>query len=83
MKATTIKLDGDLLDQIEKAKGPGQSVTSYVRTVLRKNLEQHRLREAALAYRTFVETHPHEREWLDEWERSDLTALPSDQRDAQ
>ncbi|NBV47179.1 MAG: hypothetical protein EBR86_16465 [Planctomycetia bacterium] len=83
MKATTVKLDGELLDQIEKAKAPGQSVTAYVRSVLRKNLEQQRLREASVAYRAFVEAHPDEREWLGEWERADLPTAPSDQRDAQ
>ena len=36
MKATTIKIDGELLSAIESAKPSGQSVTAYVRTVLRK-----------------------------------------------
>ena len=38
MKATTIKLEGELLAAIERAKPPGDSVTSFVRTVLRKSL---------------------------------------------
>jgi hypothetical protein len=54
MKATTVKLEGELLTAIEKAKPPGESVTSFVRTVLRKSLEQSRLREAANAYTAFV-----------------------------
>jgi hypothetical protein len=82
MKATTIKIDGELLTEIERAKPPGQSVTTYVRTVLRKNIEQHKIREAAAAYRAFVESHPEEREWLDEWERADLTTTPTEKRDA-
>jgi hypothetical protein len=82
MKATTVKLEGELLAAIEKAKRPEESVTSYVRTVLRKNLEQHRVREAAAAYVAFVDVHPAEREWLDEWERADLTKPATDQRDA-
>jgi hypothetical protein len=82
MKATTIKIDGELLAEIERAKPPGQSVTAYVRTVLRKNLDQHKVREAAAAYRTFVESHPEEREWLDEWERADLASPPTENRNA-
>jgi len=82
MKATTIKLEGELLTAIERAKPPGESVTSYVRTVLRKNLEQVRVREAAAAYHAFVESHPEEQEWLDEWERADLTTTPPERRDA-
>jgi hypothetical protein len=82
MKATTIKLEGDLLIAIERAKAPGESVTSYVRTVLRKNLEQHLLREGAAAYRAFVESHPEEQQWLEEWERADLTNPPTENRDS-
>jgi hypothetical protein len=82
MKATTIKIDGELLTEIERAKPPGLSVTAYVRTVLRKNLEQHKIREAAAAYRSFVESHPEEREWLAEWERADLATTPTEKRDA-
>jgi len=77
MKATTIKLEGELLAAIKRAKPPGESVTSYVRTVLRKNLEQTKVREAAATYLAFVESHPEERQWLDEWERADLTAPPT------
>jgi hypothetical protein len=80
MKATTIKLDGELLSAIERAKPAGQSVTAYVRTILKKSLEQHEVREAAAAYRAFVESHPEERDWLDEWERADLTSPPSEKR---
>ena len=81
MKATTIKLDGDLLIAIENAKPPGESVTSYVRTVLRRSLEQHKVREATAAYLAFIEAHPEEQQWLDEWERADLTTPPTVQRD--
>jgi hypothetical protein len=81
MKATTIKLEGELLTAIEKAKPPGESVTSFVRTVLRKSLEQSRLREAANAYTAFVESHPEEQRWMDEWERADLTTRPTERPD--
>lgn len=37
MKATTIKLAGELLTAIERAKPFGESVTSFVRKVLRKS----------------------------------------------
>jgi hypothetical protein len=82
MKATTIKREGELLIAIERAKPPGESVTSFVRTVLRKSLEQHQVREAADAYIPFVESLPEEQQWMDEWERADLTTPPTEQRDA-
>jgi hypothetical protein len=67
---------------IERAKPPGETVTSFVRTVLRKSLEQHQVREAANAYIPFVESLPEEQQWMDEWERADLTTPPTEQRDA-
>jgi hypothetical protein len=80
MKATTIKLEGELLAAIERAKPPGESVTSFVRTVLRKSLEQAKVREAANTYIAFVESHPEEQQWMDEWERADLTTAPAERR---
>jgi hypothetical protein len=80
MKATTIKLEGELLAAIERAKPPGESVTSFVRTVLRKSLEQDKVREAANTYIAFVESHPEEQQWMDEWERADLTTPPAERR---
>ena len=77
MKATTIKLDGELLAEIERAKPKSQSVTGYVRSVLRKNLDQEKVREAAAAYRAFVESHPDERQWIDEWDQAELGKSPT------
>lgn len=68
---------------IEKAKPPGESVTSFVRAVLRKSLDQDAVREAANTYIAFVESHPEEQHWMDEWERADLTTPPVERRDAQ
>lgn len=77
MKATTVKVDGELLRAIEEIKPPSQSVTSYVRSVLQKAVDSHRLQEAAVAYRVFVEANPEERHWLLEWDSADLMSAPS------
>jgi hypothetical protein len=76
MKATTIKLEGELLQQLEVSKPPDQSLTAYVRAVLRRSLDLARAREAAVEYRAFLESDPHERAWLDEWDRADLNTPP-------
>ena len=76
MKATTIKLEGELLENLEASKPPDQSLTAYVRSVLRKNLDRIEVREAALAYRAFVESDENEKAWLDEWDRADLNSPP-------
>ena len=76
MKATTIKLEGELLENLEASKPTDQSLTAYVRTVLRDNLDRIEMREAAVAYRTFVESNENEKTLLDEWDRADLNTPP-------
>jgi hypothetical protein len=74
MKATTIKIEGDLLEEIESVKPPEQSVTAYVRNVLRKNLDRERARRAGHSYMAFLNERPGEAEWLAEWAGADLAA---------
>lgn len=76
MKATTIKLDGELLQALERAKPAGASVTGYVKDTLQKSLTALRLREAAEEYRTMTESDPEERSWLKEWDKADLVSPP-------
>jgi len=77
MKATTIKLEGKFLEEIRAAKPEGESLTGYVRTVLRRDIEQRKMEEAALAYRAFVESEAGEKQWLEEWEQADMASHPS------
>ena len=77
MKATTVKADGELLRAIEEIKPTSQTVSAYVRSVLQRVVDSHRLQEAAVAYRAFVEANPQERHWLLEWDSADLMSSPS------
>ena len=77
MKATTVKIEGVLLERIETARAPGQSVAAYVRRVLQRDLERRQARAAAAAFKAFVKTHPEERQWLDEWDGADLASTPT------
>lgn len=72
MKATTVKIDGELLEEIEAVKPPDQSVSAYVRNVLRNDIDRERARKAAYRYKSFLEDHREEAEWLAEWARADL-----------
>ena len=76
MKATTVKVDGELLAGIDAAREPGQSVAAYVRRALQRDLERRLARDAAAAFKDFVETHPEEKQWLDEWDGADLASAP-------
>ena len=77
MKGTTIKIEGDLLAGIEAAKDSTQSVSAYVRSVLRRDLDRRKLRDAATRYRDFVTSNANERSWLEEWDRADLISPPA------
>jgi len=82
MKATTVKLDGELLARIEESKPQGQSLSAYVRMVLQRNLDRTRVRDAAVEYRTFLASDPEEQRALDEWDRADLATPPRSKQDA-
>lgn len=77
MRATTIKIGGKLLEDIERVKPEGSSVTAHVKHVLQKDLEKRELRDASTAFKEFVEAHPEERAWLAEWDRVDLASTPA------
>lgn len=77
MRATTVKIEGDLLDGIEAVKPAGRSVSAHVRSVLQKDLDRRKARAAATAFRAFMEAHPEERAWLAEWEGVDLASVPA------
>lgn len=76
MRATTIKVEGDLLKELERAKPHSLSLSAYVREILRQEIRRRQMAEAADRYVELVRDAPDEREWLAEWERSDLTAAP-------
>ncbi len=80
MKATTVKIEGELLEQIKAAKPPGRSVSAYVRHVVKKDLERRKMRSAATAFKAFVKAHPEERAWLAEWDSADLASTPAPPR---
>lgn len=76
MKATTIKLDGELLADVERAKPRGMSVTSYVKETLRRRITADLLREASARYNALLERNPREKAFMEEWEAADLQSEP-------
>ena len=77
MRATTVKLEGELLERIEAAKPAGRSLSAHVRWVLQKDLDRRQARAAAARFKAFIEAHPEERAWLSEWDGADLAAPPT------
>jgi hypothetical protein len=80
MKATTIKLEGELLRELEKAKPESSSLSAYVREVLSKDLRRRKLTQAAASYEEFLAANPEEQSWLREWDEADLAAPPKRRR---
>lgn len=82
MRATTIKLEGELLENIEAAKPADRSLSAHVRWVLQKDLERRQARDAAARFKAFIDAHPEEQAWLSEWDGVDLAAPPTRGREA-
>lgn len=77
MRATTIKVDGELLAELQRAKPANVTLTAFVRSILEREVMAARLGEAADRYARFLEDSPDEREWLSAWERVDLASPPN------
>ena len=77
MRATTIKVEGDLLKELERAKPRSLSLSAYVRAVLQQEVLRRKMAEAAECYVEFVRESPAERAWLDEWDGADLARAPT------
>ena len=80
MKATTIKIEGELLSELEAAKPEAVSLSAYVREVLRKDLVRRKLSQAAISYEEFLTANPEEQSLLRDWDEADLTRVPKRRR---
>jgi hypothetical protein len=80
MRATTIKVEGELLAELNKAKPANVTLTAFVRSILEREVMSAKLGAAADRYASFLESSADEREWLTEWERADLAAPPKRRR---
>ena len=80
MKATTIKVEGELLADLEKAKPRSESLTTFVRSVLLQEVRRRQMIRAADSYTDFLQRHSDERAWLDAWDRADLARPPKRKR---
>lgn len=80
MRATTIKVEGDLLDRIDRHRPKGQTITAFVRSVLEQEIRRREMTEAADQYARFLEQNEEERAWLHDWDSADLAKPPRRKR---
>jgi hypothetical protein len=80
MKATTIKLDGALLWDLNALRRPDQNLTALVRELLKAQINRSSMLRAAEAYTSFLRKNPAELTELDDWNSAVLEREPSGSR---
>ena len=80
MGATTVKLDSEILREIAEAKPSGQTLSSFVRGALKRDIRRWKMKHAAEAYLAFLARSPEEREAQEEWESAPLSQPPRGRR---
>lgn len=80
MGATTVKLEAELLREIQSVKPRDKTLAAYVREAVARDVMRRKLRLAAEQYRSFLSEHPDEAEDLDVWERAPLSKPPRSRR---
>lgn len=80
MGATTIKVEGQLLDDLYRAKPAHLSLTAFVRSILERAVLRARLADATERYATLLNESPEEQAWSGQWERADLASPPRKSR---
>ena len=76
MKANTIRLEQDLLRELYPLLKPKQSLASFVREALRRDIQRQKMLRGAGQYLNFLKNNAEERESLEEWSEVDLTQAP-------
>lgn len=80
MHATTVKIEGNILDELKRMIPEDKTLTAFVREVLEREIRRRKMVHAAEEYASFLKKSPEEAEWLKNWEETDLTSLPKKRR---
>ena len=80
MKATTIKLDGSILEELMAFKRPDQNLTALVRELLRAQIHRSKMARAAEEYTAFLRENSEESIGLDAWASAPLDCEPAVRR---
>jgi hypothetical protein len=72
MKATTIKLDGAILEELRAFKRPDQNLTALVRELLKAQIHRSTMARAAEEYAAFLRQNTGESMELDAWASAPL-----------
>jgi len=78
--STTIKVEGQLLQELTRAKPANLGLSAFVRSILEREVLRMRVADATERYANHLQGSPEEREWLAEWERADFSSAPRRKR---
>lgn len=76
MKATTIKIENPLLNELNALCPQTKSLSAFVRELLEKNVKRNKLTTAADQYCEFLKSNSEEQAWLSEWMDANLNEPP-------
>jgi len=77
MKATTVKLDGSILQELKAFKRPGQNLTALVRDLLKAQIHRSKMARAAEEYTAFLSQSAEESMELNAWASAPLDREPT------
>ena len=80
MRATTIKLDGSILEELMAFKRPDQNLTALVRELLKAQIHRSKMTRAAEEYTAFLRENKEESMEVDAWASAPLDREPSVRR---
>jgi hypothetical protein len=80
MRATTIKLEGSILEELEEFKRPDQNLTSLVREMLKAQIHRRKMAQAAEEYTAFLNASAGEALELEVWATAPLEKEPAVRR---
>ncbi len=72
MSATTVKLDGEILRELQQIKPKGGTLTALVRELLGAEIRRRRMVQAAAEYTVFLAKHPEEADAMESWASAPL-----------
>jgi len=68
MKASTIRLDLAILEELEKVIPPSLSLRKYLHDLIIRDIHARKMEAAAVAYAQFLKMNREEEKWLERWE---------------
>lgn len=74
---TTVKIEAAVVREASSVLEAGQTLTSYVREVVSRDIKRRKLKQAARSYQEVLEKNSEEQREAGEWGQADLASPPT------